>query len=98
MPLPISLAHRLTRRLTEVRKNGTLPWLRPDGKSQVTVEYEDGKPVAVDTVVISAQHDEQVSRRELEDGILTEVIHKVIRTDPQRRSSDGRVDIIPCVG
>ena len=78
MPLPISLAHRLTRRLTEVRKNGTLPWLRPDGKSQVTVEYEDGKPVAVDTVVISAQHDEQVSRRELEDGILTEVIHEVI--------------------
>ena len=78
MPLPISLAHRLTRRLTEVRKNGTLSWLRPDGKSQVTVEYEDGKPVAVDTVVISAQHDEQVSRRELEDGILTEVIHKVI--------------------
>jgi len=78
MPLPISLAHRLTRRLTEVRKNGTLPWLRPDGKSQVTVEYEDGKPVAVDTVVISAQHDEQVSRRELEYGILTEVIHKVI--------------------
>jgi len=78
MPLPISLAHRLTRRLTEVRKNGTLPWLRPDGKSQVTVEYEDSKPVAVDTVVISAQHDEQVSRRELEDGILTEVIHKVI--------------------
>ena len=78
MPLPISLAHRLTRRLTEVRKNGTLPWLRPDGKSQVTVEYEDGKPVAVDTVVISAQHDEQVSRRELEDGILAEVIHKVI--------------------
>ena len=78
MPLPISLAHRLTRRLTEVRKNGMLPWLRPDGKSQVTVEYEDGKPVAVDTVVISAQHDEQVSRRELEDGILTEVIHKVI--------------------
>ena len=78
MPLPISLAHRLTRRLTEVRKNGTLSWLRPDGKSQVTVEYEDGRPVAVDTVVISAQHDEQVSRRELEDGILTEVIHKVI--------------------
>ena len=78
MPLPISLAHRLTRRLTEVRKNGTLPWLRPDGKSQVSVEYEDGKPVAVDTVVISAQHDEQVSRRKLEDGILTEVIHKVI--------------------
>ncbi|MDY4061909.1 MAG: methionine adenosyltransferase [Candidatus Limiplasma sp.] len=78
MPLPISLAHKLTRRLTEVRKNGTLPWLRPDGKSQVTVEYEDGKPVAVDTVVLSAQHDEQVSRKELEEGILNDVIHPVI--------------------
>ena len=78
MPLPISLAHKLTRRLTEVRKNGTLPWLRPDGKSQVTVEYEDGKPVAVDTVVLSAQHSEQVSRKELEEGILNEVIRPVI--------------------
>ena len=78
MPLPISLAHKLTRRLTEVRKNGTLPWLRPDGKSQVTVEYEDGKPVAVDTVVLSAQHGEQVSRKELEEGILNEVIRPVI--------------------
>ena len=93
MPLPISLAHRLTRRLTEVRKDGTLPWLRPDGKSQVTVEYEDGRPVAVDTVVISAQHNEQVSRRELEDGILTEVIHKVI---PQHLwKQDTRVYINP---
>ena len=78
MPLPISLAHKLTRRLTEVRKNGTLPWLRPDGKSQVTVEYEDGKPVAVDTIVLSAQHGEQVSRKELEEGILNEVIRPVI--------------------
>ena len=78
MPLPISLAHKLTRRLTEVRKNGTLPWLRPDGKSQVSVEYEDGKPVAVDTVVLSAQHGEQVSRKELEEGILNEVIRPVI--------------------
>ena len=93
MPLPISLAHRLTRRLTEVRKDGTLPWLRPDGKSQVTVEYEDGRPVAVDTVVISAQHNEQVSRRELEDGLLTEVIHKVI---PQHLwKQDTRVYINP---
>ena len=56
MPMPIYLAHNLTRRLTEVRKNGTLPWLRPDGKSQVTVEYHYGKPVRVDTVVVSTQH------------------------------------------
>ena len=78
MPMPISLAHQLTRRLSEVRKNGTLPWLRPDGKSQVTVVYEDGKPVAVDTVVISAQHDESVTRQQLEDGLMNEVIRKVI--------------------
>ena len=56
MPYPITLAHRLTRRLAEVRKDGTLPWLRADGKSQVTVEYQDGKPVAINTVVVSTQH------------------------------------------
>jgi len=78
MPLPISLAHKLTRRLSQVRKDGTLPWLRPDGKSQVTVVYEDGKPVAVDTVVISAQHDESVTRQQLEEGLMNEVIRKVI--------------------
>jgi len=81
MPMPISLAHQLTRRLSEVRKNGTLPWLRPDGKSQVTVVYEDGKPVAVDTVVISAQHDESVTRQQLEDGLMNEVIRKVISAE-----------------
>ena len=78
MPLPISLAHRLTRRLTEARKSGELPWLRPDGKSQVTVIYEDGRPVAVDTVVISAQHDESVSHAQIEAAILTEVIRAVV--------------------
>lgn len=78
MPLPISLAHKLSYRLTQVRKDGTLPWLRPDGKSQVTVVYEDDKPVAVDTVVISAQHDEQVSHAQLEASILEHVIRYVI--------------------
>ena len=78
MPLPISLAHRLARRLSEVRKNGTLPWLRPDGKSQVTIAYEDGRPVAVDTVVISAQHEEGVSHERIEAAILTEVIRAVM--------------------
>ena len=78
MPLPISLAHRLTRRLAAVRKDGTLPWLRPDGKSQVTIAYEDGKPVAVDTVVISTQHDESVSQQEIRKAILREVIRHEI--------------------
>ncbi len=78
MPMPIALAHRLTRRMTEVRKNGTCPWMRPDGKSQVTVAYEDGKPVAVDAVVISTQHAESVSHEEIEKAMIEEVIKKVI--------------------
>lgn len=78
MPLPISLAHRLTQRLSEVRKSGTLPWLRPDGKSQVTVAYEDGKPVAVDTVVISTQHDALVTQGEIREAIENIIIRKVI--------------------
>ena len=78
MPLPISLSHALTRRLAEVRKNGTLPWLRPDGKAQVTVVYEDGQPVSVDTVVVSAQHNEHVSNTVIHEAIYTEVIRHVI--------------------
>ena len=78
MPLPISLAHSLCRRLAQARKTGALPWLRPDGKSQVTIVYEDGAPVAVDTVVLSAQHGEAVSRRELEEGLMEEVIRKTV--------------------
>ena len=78
MPLPISLAHALSRRLAQVRKEGVLPWLRPDGKSQVTIAYEEGKPVALDTVVISAQHDESVTHAQIEDAILREVIHAVV--------------------
>ena len=81
MPMPIALAHRLTRRLTQVRKDGTLPWLRPDGKSQVTVAYEDGKPVAVDAVVISTQHAPEVSQEEIRTAILEQVIRPVIPSE-----------------
>ena len=78
MPLPISMAHKLARRLTEVRKNGTLDYLRPDGKSQVTVEYVDGKPTRVDAVVISSQHSPEVTLAQLKEDILREVIQKTI--------------------
>src|SRR5208337_1093344 len=79
MPTPISLAHKLTHRLTEVRKNGTLPYLRPDGKSQVTVEYDENhKPVRIDAVVISSQHSETVSTEELRADILKHVIQAAL--------------------
>jgi S-adenosylmethionine synthetase len=78
MPMTIALAHRLTRRLAEVRKNGTLPWLRPDGKSQVTVEYRYGEPVRVDTVVISTQHAPEVEQDEIASAIAEHVIKAVI--------------------
>ena len=78
MPLPIVLAHKLVRRLAEVRKAGHLPFLRPDGKSQVTVEYVDDRPARVDCVVISSQHSDSVSNREIHDGILKEVIQHVV--------------------
>ncbi|MBW1923203.1 MAG: methionine adenosyltransferase [Deltaproteobacteria bacterium] len=78
MPMPIYLAHRLTRRLAHVRKSGQLPWLRPDGKSQVTVEYVEGRPVRVHTVVIAAQHDPDVDYDTLRDAIVEAVILEVI--------------------
>jgi S-adenosylmethionine synthetase len=78
MPLPIALAHRLTRRLAQVRKDGTLPWLRPDGKSQVTVEYQFGVPARVDAVVISTQHAPQVDQEQIATEIKKHVIEPVI--------------------
>jgi len=78
MPMPILLAHKLTQRLALVRRNGTLPYLRPDGKSQVTVEYVDGKPVRVDAVVVSAQHGPEVEHAQIEKDIIEHVIRPVI--------------------
>ena len=78
MPLPISLAHKLSRRLTEVRKNGTLRYLRPDGKTQVTVEYEDDRPVRIDTIVVSTQHAEDVTLEQIREDILREVVTPTI--------------------
>ncbi|MDY3929595.1 MAG: methionine adenosyltransferase [Clostridia bacterium] len=78
MPLPISLAHKLALKLTEVRKNGTLDYLRPDGKTQVTVEYEDGKPVGVDTIVVSTQHSPDVTLDKIREDIIREVIKTTV--------------------
>ncbi|MBQ9551208.1 MAG: methionine adenosyltransferase [Clostridia bacterium] len=78
MPLPISLAHALAKKLTEVRKNGTLPYLRPDGKTQVTVEYEDDKPVRIDAIVVSSQHSADVEQAQIKADIEKYVIEPVI--------------------
>jgi len=78
MPLPISLAHKLAKRLTEVRRNGTLPYLRPDGKTQVTIEYENDAPKRVDTVVVSSQHSDEVSLNTLREDIINNVIKVII--------------------
>lgn len=78
MPMPISIAHQLARRLSYVRKNNIIPHLRPDGKTQVTIEYDGDKPLRIDTVVVSSQHDEEISQEELTDNIIREVITPVV--------------------
>jgi len=78
MPMPIVLAHRLTKRLAEVRKKNILPWVRPDGKSQVTVEYRNGKPVRVDTIVVSTQHSDKVTSKKIERDLMEKVINPVM--------------------
>lgn len=81
MPLPIALAHRLSRRLSEVRKNGKLPYLRPDGKTQVTVQYEDGKPVRVDAIVVSTQHSEDITLEQIQSDIRERVIYPEVPSE-----------------
>ena len=78
MPAPITFSHRLVRRQAEMRKSGTLPWLRPDAKSQVTFAYDKGKPVAIDAVVLSTQHDADVSMSDLREGVMEEIIKPII--------------------
>jgi S-adenosylmethionine synthetase len=93
MPLPIALAHRMAQRLAHVRKDGTLPYLRPDGKTQVTVEYAFGRPVAVRTVVVSAQHDEEVATERLRDDIVESVIKEIVPAE--LRAVDPVVHVNP---
>jgi S-adenosylmethionine synthetase len=96
MPLPIAMAHRLSRRLADVRKAGVVPYLRPDGKSQVSIEYDDGRPTRLDTVLISAQHREEVDVETLlKPDIEAEVIDPVLREFPDLDASDVRVLINP---
>ena len=78
MPAPIYFSHRLVERQAELRKNGTLPWLRPDAKSQVTLRYDNGKPVAIDAVVLSTQHDEDISQSDIQEAIMDLVIKEVL--------------------
>ena len=92
MPLPISLAHKLAKQLTKVRKDGTLSYLRPDGKTQVTVEYEDGKPVRVDTVVVSTQHDPETPLEKIREDMIEYVIKPVI---PAELYVDTKVFVNP---
>jgi S-adenosylmethionine synthetase len=93
MPAPIMYSHKLAKRLSEVRKNGILPFLRPDGKTQVTIRYKDQKPVSVESIVISAQHSSDVNNRTIHDGIIEEVIRPVI--PEELLSSKTKIHINP---
>ena len=93
MPLPILLAHKITAKLAEVRKNGTIPFLRPDGKAQVSVKYIDNRPVAIDTIVVSTQHDDNVSQEILREAVILEVLKEVI--PPELYSEDITYHINP---
>jgi S-adenosylmethionine synthetase len=77
MPMPIILAHRITRRLSEARKQNLLPYLRPDGKAQVTVEYREGKPIRIATIVVSTQHSPEITLKEIKRDIIEQVIHPI---------------------
>jgi len=81
MPFPITYAHRLVKRQAEVRKSGALNWLRPDAKSQLSIRYEGGKPISIDTVVLSTQHDEDVNHKTLSEGVIEEIIKPVLPVD-----------------
>ena len=95
MPLPIMLAHAITRRLAQVRRRGIIPYLRPDGKSQVTVEYEEGRPVRVDTVVVSSQHAASVTHRRIERDIIEKVVKPILPKRLVSRSKPIRYHINP---
>ncbi|HHS88938.1 MAG TPA: methionine adenosyltransferase [Rhodobacteraceae bacterium] len=81
MPAPITFSHRLVRRQHDIRQNGTLPWLRPDAKSQVTFRYEDGRPAGIEAVVLSTQHDPEISQQDLREGVMEEVIKPVLPSE-----------------
>src|SRR5258708_10655788 len=94
MPLPIVLAHRLAERLAQVRKRGELSWLRPDGKTQVSVVYEGMKPVGISTVLVSTQHSDKVDGAELRAGVITHVVNPVL-ADAGFTTADGGVLVNP---
>lgn len=93
MPLSLSLSHKLLADLADLRKSGVLPWLRPDSKSQITVEYENNKPKRIDTIVLSTQHSEEVSQSQIEEAVRTQLVHKTI--DPRWIDSKTKILVNP---
>lgn len=95
MPAPITYAHRLVKRQAEIRKNGTLPWLRPDAKSQVTFQYDDGKPIGIDAIVLSTQHDPDIEYKALREAIMDEIIKPVLPEEWLRNCPQEHIHINP---